>query len=198
MDDENVKTFGKLLTGISVFPPGWWLDHNWSIFTVKLNVAHTQDQKMDVDQGRSRNFQEGDCKHLLKKKSSSTWCPHTGRCPVSVVPPYSAPVEQKDTINWFPIPSSLDKQLIIIENIIDLVFIFIIFITETTPESPDHYVLGHCIDGRVLYPATGYLCLAWRALARLHNTSQDQLPVEFKDVTIHQATIMPKEGESWP
>uniref|UniRef100_A0A670XYR8 Fatty acid synthase n=1 Tax=Pseudonaja textilis TaxID=8673 RepID=A0A670XYR8_PSETE len=36
---------------------------------------------------------------------------------------------------------------------------------DVNPESPEHYLLGHCIDGRVLYPATGYLVLAWRTLA---------------------------------
>ena len=29
-------------------------------------------------------------------------------------------------------------------------------------DSPDSYLEGHCIDGRVLFPATGYLVLAWR------------------------------------
>uniref|UniRef100_A0A8C0FTU5 Fatty acid synthase n=1 Tax=Bubo bubo TaxID=30461 RepID=A0A8C0FTU5_BUBBB len=37
---------------------------------------------------------------------------------------------------------------------------------DVGPDSPDHYLVGHCIDGRVLYPATGYLVLAWRTLTR--------------------------------
>merc|ERR1719445_384802 len=32
------------------------------------------------------------------------------------------------------------------------------------PDSEDHYLVGHKIDGRVLFPATGYLVLAWKAL----------------------------------
>lgn len=64
------------------------------------------------------------------------------------------------------------------------------------PESPDYYLVGHCIDGRVLYPATGYLVLAWRTLARSLGTSIDELPVTFEDIAIHQATILPKKGKA--
>ncbi|XP_026523135.1 fatty acid synthase [Notechis scutatus] len=65
---------------------------------------------------------------------------------------------------------------------------------DVNPESPEHYLLGHCIDGRVLYPATGYLVLAWRTLARSLGTTIEELPIMFEDVTIHQATILPKKG----
>lgn len=64
-----------------------------------------------------------------------------------------------------------------------------------SPDSPDHYLIGHCIDGRVLYPATGYLVLAWRTLARSLGVAMDEMAVTFEDVTIHQATIIPKKGE---
>nr|XP_020670313.1 fatty acid synthase isoform X1 [Pogona vitticeps]XP_020670321.1 fatty acid synthase isoform X2 [Pogona vitticeps] len=67
---------------------------------------------------------------------------------------------------------------------------------DVNPESPDYYLVGHCIDGRVLYPATGYLVLAWRTLARSLGTSIEELPVMFEDVTIHQATILPKKGST--
>lgn len=67
---------------------------------------------------------------------------------------------------------------------------------DMNPESPDYYLVGHCIDGRVLYPATGYLVLAWRTLARSLGTSIDELPVTFEDIAIHQATILPKKGST--
>ncbi|RDD36517.1 Fatty acid synthase [Trichoplax sp. H2] len=70
----------------------------------------------------------------------------------------------------------------------------ITFDIDVSPNSPDHYVLGHAIDGRVLYPATGYLVLAWRALARLKGKMFRETPVVFEDVTIHQATILPSTG----
>ncbi|XP_043860025.1 LOW QUALITY PROTEIN: fatty acid synthase [Dromiciops gliroides] len=61
-------------------------------------------------------------------------------------------------------------------------------------ESPDHYLVDHCIDGRVIFPATGYLCLVWKTLARSLDMSMEQMPVVFEDVTLHQATILPKTG----
>uniref|UniRef100_A0A8D0FYE7 Fatty acid synthase n=1 Tax=Strix occidentalis caurina TaxID=311401 RepID=A0A8D0FYE7_STROC len=65
---------------------------------------------------------------------------------------------------------------------------------DVGPDSPDHYLIGHCIDGRVLYPATGYLVLAWRTLARSLGMAMEQTAVMFEEVTIHQATILPKKG----
>uniref|UniRef100_A0A8C3WD43 Fatty acid synthase n=1 Tax=Catagonus wagneri TaxID=51154 RepID=A0A8C3WD43_9CETA len=65
---------------------------------------------------------------------------------------------------------------------------------DISPESPDHYLADHCIDGRVLFPATGYLCLAWKTLARALNQNMEETPVVFEDVTLHQATILPKTG----
>ena len=71
--------------------------------------------------------------------------------------------------------------------------------TDASPESPDHYLVDHCIDGRVIYPATGYLCLVWRTLARALDKNLEQTSVAFEDVTLHRATILPKTGEvGWP
>ena len=60
----------------------------------------------------------------------------------------------------------------------------------------DAYLTGHRIDGRVLYPATGYLVLAWRALARANGRVFSQMAVVFDDVHIHRATVLPKTGAS--
>ncbi|XP_028825311.1 fatty acid synthase [Denticeps clupeoides] len=69
-----------------------------------------------------------------------------------------------------------------------------VFNVDMNPESTDYYMVGHCIDGRVLYPATGYLVLAWRTLMRSLGGVMDQTPVTFEDITIHRATILPKTG----
>ncbi|VTJ57756.1 Hypothetical predicted protein [Marmota monax] len=69
-----------------------------------------------------------------------------------------------------------------------------VYAIDTSPESPDHYLLDHCIDGRALFPATGYLCLVWRTLAHRLGLSLEQVPVVFEDVTLHQATILPRTG----
>ncbi|XP_064637682.1 fatty acid synthase-like isoform X2 [Lineus longissimus] len=61
-------------------------------------------------------------------------------------------------------------------------------------DSEDEYLEGHKIDGRVLFPATGYMVLAWRTLAMIHGQMYEQMPVALDDVNIHRATIMPEEG----
>lgn len=58
----------------------------------------------------------------------------------------------------------------------------------------DAYLAGHTIDGRVLFPATGYLTLAWKTFAKIQGTDFEKLPVILEDVQFHRATIMPKEG----
>ncbi|EFN66348.1 Fatty acid synthase, partial [Camponotus floridanus] len=58
----------------------------------------------------------------------------------------------------------------------------------------DAYLAGHQIDGRVLFPATGYLMLVWKTLAKLRSTDFELLPVVFENVRFQRATIMPKEG----
>ncbi|XP_012511898.1 PREDICTED: fatty acid synthase [Propithecus coquereli] len=69
-----------------------------------------------------------------------------------------------------------------------------VYSIDASPESPDHYLVDHCIDGRVIFPATGYLHLVWKTLARTLGLAVEQMPVVFEDVTIHQATILPKTG----
>ncbi|PNI21562.1 FASN isoform 8 [Pan troglodytes] len=65
---------------------------------------------------------------------------------------------------------------------------------DTSSESPDHYLVDHTLDGRVLFPATGYLSIVWKTLARALGLGVEQLPVVFEDVVLHQATILPKTG----
>lgn len=53
---------------------------------------------------------------------------------------------------------------------------------------------GHTIDGRVLFPATGYMTLAWRSFAKAKNLTAEKTPVILENVVFHRATIMPKDG----
>lgn len=68
-------------------------------------------------------------------------------------------------------------------------------LTDASPESPDHYLVDHCIDGRVIFPGTGYLCLVWKTLARSLGLSLEETPVVFENVSFHQATILPRTGK---
>ena len=65
---------------------------------------------------------------------------------------------------------------------------------DVSEDSPDHYFQGHMIDGRVLYPGTGYLVLVWRTLAKIQGQALENTPVAFEDVQIHKATIVHKSG----
>ncbi|KAL7302666.1 hypothetical protein TKK_0004723 [Trichogramma kaykai] len=58
----------------------------------------------------------------------------------------------------------------------------------------DAALAGHAIDGRVLFPATGYLTIVWRTFAKLRGVEYEKLPVVLEDVQFQRATIMPKEG----
>lgn len=58
----------------------------------------------------------------------------------------------------------------------------------------DAFIAGHQIDGRVLFPATGYMVLVWKTLAKLRGEDFEQLPVVFENMRFERATIMPKEG----
>lgn len=58
----------------------------------------------------------------------------------------------------------------------------------------DAYLAGHTIDGRVLFPATGYLTLAWKTFAKMKGTTHDRMPVVLENIVFHRATILPKDG----
>jgi len=58
----------------------------------------------------------------------------------------------------------------------------------------DAYILDHVIDGRVLFPFTGYLELAWKTLCKVKNLDQQKTPVIFENVKVHKATLMSKAG----
>lgn len=83
--------------------------------------------------------------------------------------------------------------------------------------------MGHTIDGRVLFPATGYLVclidqdicfkgilsfiiyicifflqtLIWKTYAKVQGTQMEETPIILENVQFHRATIMPKEGTSF-
>ncbi|XP_077295461.1 fatty acid synthase-like [Arctopsyche grandis] len=57
------------------------------------------------------------------------------------------------------------------------------------------YLAGHVIDGRNLYPATGYLVLVWETLGMMMGELFTEVSVVFEDVRFQRATNIPKEGD---
>lgn len=63
----------------------------------------------------------------------------------------------------------------------------------------DKYLTGHCIEGRILYPATGYLFLIWRVFsftkrkifdACFQDVEKELVPIEFHNVRLLRAIIL--------
>jgi fatty acid synthase, animal type len=57
------------------------------------------------------------------------------------------------------------------------------------------YISGHTIDGRILFPATGYLFLVWETMGLMMGVYYFELGVEFEDVKFVRATALPKNQD---
>ncbi|KAH9365925.1 hypothetical protein HPB48_015005 [Haemaphysalis longicornis] len=70
-------------------------------------------------------------------------------------------------------------------------------IVEVDLEASDEYAYlsGHKVDGRVLFPDTGYMLLAWNRWQKRCGKPFDQVPVVFENVAIHRATVLPLSGK---
>ena len=62
--------------------------------------------------------------------------------------------------------------------------------SDTCAGGKHAFLVDHNIDGRVLMPATSYVCTAWEAAAVAAGTDMRSFPVEFRDVQIHQAVVV--------
>lgn len=58
----------------------------------------------------------------------------------------------------------------------------------------DAFLVGHTIDGRILFPATGYMTLAWMTYAKMKGSEFHRTPVIMENIVFHRATILNKEG----
>ncbi|XP_053598737.1 fatty acid synthase [Microplitis demolitor] len=66
---------------------------------------------------------------------------------------------------------------------------------EVTLSDEDYeYMSGHVIDGRNLFPATGYLALVWETIGMMKGELYTEVSVVFDDVKFLRATTIPKEG----
>ncbi|CAH2098691.1 unnamed protein product [Euphydryas editha] len=57
------------------------------------------------------------------------------------------------------------------------------------------FLLGHVVDGRQLFPATGYLVMVWEAFATIMGQLYTELSIIFENVRFQRATNIPKNGD---
>ena len=61
---------------------------------------------------------------------------------------------------------------------------------DVNNDSEYAFIRGHQIDGRCLFPATGYLTLVWKTFAKIHHYEDYRhMSVLFEQIQIHRATI---------
>jgi len=60
------------------------------------------------------------------------------------------------------------------------------------PEAKDSFLLDHVIDGRALFPFTGYLVLAWRGATKLRGLDYENVPIIIENVRVLRATLLSK------
>lgn len=56
------------------------------------------------------------------------------------------------------------------------------------------FITGHKIDGRVLFPATGYIWLAWKTFSSMQGHNFEDMAVELSDIKFIRATTLSKES----
>nr|QCW07581.1 fatty acid synthase 1 [Blattella germanica] len=56
------------------------------------------------------------------------------------------------------------------------------------------YLAGHVIDGRILFPAMGYVILVWESIALMMGQMYTDVSVVFESMQFKRATNIPKEG----
>ena len=55
------------------------------------------------------------------------------------------------------------------------------------------FLAGHKIEDRILYPATGYVVLAWRNYEEIHGHSPHSTPIVLTNVVLKRATMLSEE-----
>ena len=57
------------------------------------------------------------------------------------------------------------------------------------------FLKDHCVDGRCLFPATGYIMIVWRRMAAMKGQPWNKTPVVFENVRFHRPTLLSEGSE---
>ncbi|KAI4485852.1 hypothetical protein M0804_006341 [Polistes exclamans] len=105
--------------------------------------------------------------------------------PVSRGTPMISPLIRWDhSSNWYVTSFKIQERIVSGERTIDVTII----------DEDFEYITGHNIDGRNLFPATGYLGLVWETLGMMIGQLYTEVPVVFTNIKFIRATTIPKEG----
>ncbi|XP_066906939.1 fatty acid synthase [Halyomorpha halys] len=105
--------------------------------------------------------------------------------PVSRSTPMIAPLVRWNHDNdWYVTSYQLQKKIGSGERTVSV----------SLAEDESEYISGHVIDGRNLFPATGYLTLVWETMGLMKGEHYTEVPVVFENIRFHRATNMSKDG----
>lgn len=63
-------------------------------------------------------------------------------------------------------------------------------------KTDESFVFDHKINGRALFPATGYLMIVWETLAKMTKSVLTEMPVKFEKVKFIRATVLSSDAEA--
>ncbi|XP_023313670.1 fatty acid synthase-like [Trichogramma pretiosum] len=105
--------------------------------------------------------------------------------PVSrTTPMLSHLIKWEHSEDWFVTSYRLQEKITSGERLVSV----------TLADEDFEFMSGHVIDGRNLFPATGYLSLIWETLGMMRGELYTEVSVVFEDVKFLRATTIPKEG----
>ncbi|XP_060865504.1 fatty acid synthase-like [Metopolophium dirhodum] len=98
--------------------------------------------------------------------------------------PMISPMLRWDHSNEFTVPNFVEKSSGADDNQVEI----------DIKTDQDKYLVGHTVDGRVLYPAAGYITLVWKVFSKLQGKWFEDVPVIFQNIKFVKPTVLNSEG----
>ncbi|XP_050353261.1 fatty acid synthase-like [Nymphalis io] len=160
------------------------LQENLRRYLKKDNINISLTERNDPDNVQALFTALGKCYEVGLNPHLANIYP-TINFPVSQgTPMLSHLVEWKHTEDWYVTYYGGKVMMTLSERAV------VMSITDEMSE----FMVGHVIDGRNLYPATGYLLMAWESLAMIMGELFIEVSVVFENVRFQRATHIPKQG----